>query len=417
MFHRKDAVALAVCSLLACAGVASAATSEAAPAITLDPSVVSLADAAPQGLLMQGLERIGVGKPLNDLGINIYGHIQGGWLYNPNRSSGESNVGHTFTSNAGNHVLLNQVDLTFERVVDLKKFDVGGKIEVIYGTDGRYIHSYGWSLYDTDNLDSPYAQFDFVQAYVDVAIPVGNGLRVRAGKFVTLMGMETINPTTNAFYSHSMLFNYSIPFTHSGILLTYNWTDQLTTSFGVVRGNDVSPTKDNNGSVSFIGQVGFTPMKNLQAYFNFSVGPENFGDTGHYSQIYNFVATYALTEQWSFGLDITTGFNSLGGGDSANWYGVALYSGYKINDMMTFNARAEWFHDVGDTRFVIDPNTGATLSSLGTAANENYWEITLGLTVTPFPKDNLLKNLKLRPEARYDFAEDSLYSGGSNKRP
>src|SRR5439155_25437769 len=77
-------------------------------------------------------------------------------------------------------VLLNQIDLTFERTVDAAaaakdgKWNIGGKVEVIYGNDARFIHANGLDFFGglVSELH-PENQFDAVQAYVDVAVPLG----------------------------------------------------------------------------------------------------------------------------------------------------------------------------------------------------------------------------------------------------
>src|SRR5207248_2019887 len=72
--------------------------------------------------------------------------------------------------------------------------------------------------------------------YLDFFLPVGNGLNIRVGKFVTLLGQEVINPTGNALYSHSYLFGFAIPFTHTGAYATYSFSDAVTVDFGISRG-------------------------------------------------------------------------------------------------------------------------------------------------------------------------------------
>ena len=60
---------------------------------------------------------------------------------------------------------------------------------------------------EADDRFNPEYQFDITQAYIDVNVPMGNGLIIRTGKFVSLMGYETIDPRGNPFYSHSYLFS------------------------------------------------------------------------------------------------------------------------------------------------------------------------------------------------------------------
>src|SRR5205085_3196495 len=110
----------------------------------------------------------------------------------------------------------------------------------------------------------PINQYDLTQAYVDIFVPVGNGLTVRVGKFVTLMGNETIAPIAtvtgssgNALYSHSYNFGFGIPFTHTGVLATYAIGDKLTVNGGFSRGWEQS-TNDNNGAIDVLGGVAYT---------------------------------------------------------------------------------------------------------------------------------------------------------------
>ena len=91
--------------------------------------------------------------------------------------------------------MLDQADFTVERTVDAAaaakdgKFDIGARFEVLYGWDAGAIHSSG--LFDNNSVAGvtngyyrsrtrPENQFDINQAYVDLALPIGNGVRVPA---------------------------------------------------------------------------------------------------------------------------------------------------------------------------------------------------------------------------------------------
>ena len=66
--------------------------------------------------------------------------------------------------------------------------------------------------------------FDLQQVYVTWVAPVGNGLKIDAGKWVTPAGAELIEGYDgfNDHYSRSILFGYAIPFTHTGAKVGYN---------------------------------------------------------------------------------------------------------------------------------------------------------------------------------------------------
>lgn len=386
MFYRKDAaVALAVCAMLASGSLAVA--DEAKP-LTLDSSVVNLQDAAPRGLLMGGLDQVGAAKSLDAIGLNIYGWVEGGYTVNLRRQSESSKPG-VFTREPGNHFEFNQLDLRFERLVDMKKFDVGGMVEILFGTDSNYIRSNGIEYQTPGDNPGEVPQFEIPQAYVDVAIPVGNGLKVRVGKFATLLGYETIAPVTNPFYTHSYLFG-AIPFTQTGVMAFYSLNDQWAVAGGITRGWDQA-TEDVNGAPDFLGQISYTPSKRLSVLLNTSVGPQDVDDTGHYRVTVNPVVSYKLTERLTIAADgLYTYDGGMNAGNYGDQWGLALYAGYALSDMFTLNARIEKFHDYSAGNFF-----GAT----------NYYEITLGLTITPMPKDRIGSNLKIRPELRYDYSD------------
>lgn len=403
MFTRKDAVvALAACTLLAGASLAKAETT---PALTLSPSVVHLDEAAPRGLLMQGMDKIGAGKTLDEYGINIYGWDQSGYEGNLRNNASSSSRPNPFTTEPGNHYQHNQLVLRVEKQVDLKKFDVGGMVELMFGTDSNYTQANGMQiqtngakhLQDSDNVGE-HNILDIPQAYIDIAIPVGNGLKVRAGKFVTLLSYETIAAPNNPFYTHSYVFN-AVAFTHTGVLATYAFNDQWAVTGGVTRGWNQS-TEDNNGAVDFLGQAAWTPNKKLTALLNLSVGPQDNNDTSHYRTTINPVISYKLTEKLTVAADALYTYD---GGAAAPGYGdqwgAALYAGYELTDMFTLNGRGEMFHD--DTSMISVTNT-------------NVYEITAGVTITPMPTNKYLKGLKIRPEIRYDYCEDKAFMAGNN---
>ena len=204
------------------------------------------------GALMQSLEFIGIGKPMENLGFNIHGFVEGGYLYDAtvpkDQTPGKTAPGDDifFAGPYKNSLMLNQADLTIERdMVFLPKgsFDAGFLVEAGYGRDDYFTHSDG--LLDQHNkaggAGGGFDQFDLLQAYVQVGIPLGTGIIIEGGKFVQLLGYESIDPTQNLFYSHSYGFSYGRPYTMTGVLGKYVFTDEANTSNiaitgGVTRG-------------------------------------------------------------------------------------------------------------------------------------------------------------------------------------
>ena len=365
------------------------------------------------------LDSIGVGKPLEDAGITIGGYVEGGYTVASNDPPGHVLSGRVFDTKS-NKFVLDQFDVFFDRPVDYAKaatnhtFDIGGHFDFIYGWDSGLIHSSG--IFDspvvagvTDGYyksrTSPENQADFNQAYVDVALPIGSGLRIRAGKFVTLLGWEVINPTGNAFYSHSYMFGYAIPFTQTGVLGEYKFSDDWQLDAGVTRGWNQS-LSDNNGVPDILAGVTYTPqgsdaLKKWKFILNLSEGPQATDDNHDWWTVLDFQAIYTMSDKWSFVVNADYGdAPGATASGAAQWYGIAGYAAYVMNDYMTANARVEYYGD----------NKSFTLGPGGAA---NLYEATVNLQIKPMPHNAIGSNLMIRPEVRIDYCEHSFFDGGS----
>ena len=114
---------------------------------------------------------------------------------------------------------LNQILLTANKPLDPKElgFHWGFKLQGMYGSDARYTQFLG-ELNSVDPDDRN--QFDIVEANVLFHLPVltAGGIDIKAGQYSTPLGYETIDPSTNPFYSHSYIFHFGLPFKHTGLL-------------------------------------------------------------------------------------------------------------------------------------------------------------------------------------------------------
>jgi len=340
---------------------------------------------APKRPLMALLDAAGVGQGLENLGINIYGYVEGGYMYDLQDPKTNSRGIPFLFDNQKNRGLLDQADIRVEKKVDpaANKWDIGGMFEFAYGHDIQFIHSHG--NFDTQTPDN---QYDIVQAYVDIGVPLGNGLRVRIGKFVTLLGYETIDPTGNPLYSHSYAFN-AIPFTHTGVLGTYVLNSQWQVTAGITRGWDQS-LKDNNGDPDFLGNIVFTPNTNLSITLNASVGPQRFHNDSDYRSALDLVVADKISDQLTIGGeglyedDPHAVFHSNG-----QTYAGVLYASYAFNTVLALNLRGEFYE------------SNFQQSGIGWT---DHAEGTVGLGITPLPQDPIFQFLKIRPEFRYDYA-------------
>jgi hypothetical protein len=406
MSHRKGAAVLAASALLACAGlVVRAAEPTPAPTpadLSLDPQPRYLADTTPSDASLMGIvDKLGVGKGFNDYGIAIGGYAEGSWTYNFRNVN--INEGRVFDFESQDPTL-NQLVVYVDKPVDSKKheFQVGGHVEMMYGADARLIHANG--IFDHYGVnDGPNNQFDPTQFYLDFFIPVGNGLQIRAGKFVTLLGQEVINPTGNLFFSHSYLFGFAIPFTHMGAYGTYSLSDAVSIDAGFSRGWEQGFEDNNGDAIDIFGRVSWTinDKSGTKLLVSGIGGPERTGNSDDYRYVLDVIFTHNLSDQLSLVVNGDWGFEENGGvnGEDAQWFGVASYLSYKVNDCVSLNARGEWFEDPDGAR--------------GLGVTGSVWEATLGVDIRPLVSNKTWASLHVRPEIRYDYSNDPLFAGGT----
>lgn len=442
MLDRKGAATLAACAALACAGIVRAESAgtpspSAEDGVVLRPTYFQEATTAPATEpttapasqpaapapkpLMAGLDAIGIGKGLEQANITLGGWIDGGYTVSANGDSAHVPLAGRVFDTKNNRVVLDQADFFIDRPVDYGKaaqnhtIDIGGHIEIAYGWDLGLVHSSG--LFDNPatlgvgtgdyrSRTSPENQFDVLQAYVDFALPVGSGLRVRVGKIVTLLGYEVIAAPQNAFYSHSYMFGYAIPFTNTGVMGEYKLSDDWLLDAGISRGWNQS-SKDNNGGPDFLGGVTFTPqesdaLKKWKFILNLSEGPQGTHDNSDWWTVLDFQAIYTATDKLTLAVNADYGDAPHAPGviGAAQWYGVAGYAAYAANDYLTPNLRLEYY---GDSK-------GFTL---GTGTGESLWEATLNVDIKPFPSDPVGQNLVIRPEVRYDYSNKDYFKSGT----
>jgi hypothetical protein len=367
-----------------------------------------------QGLLQRAIKDTVAGKWLEDHRINVSGHIEAGITGNFDDPRDRQNFGRLFDDRA-NEPLLNQALFTIERPLAPQpgKWDWGFKFQFLYGSDARFIHTLGW----LDSVNNDLVQPDIVELYGNIHIPylTPNGLDVKAGQFVTLMGAEVISAPGNPFYSHSYIFNFGIPFKHTGFLVTAHVTEQLDVMAGMVTGINTG-TDDNNDAVSFHGGFGWhTKDSKLSLSGSLHYGPENdthtrkpgFGGTDPNDDarvIGSIQVTIKPIEKLTLITDLNYGYDD---GFHAEWYGVAQYAIYQINDWLSLGARAEAFRDddgFAVAKFVdnddfIDLEHGQHLSPKSISGGDTtYTELTFGLNIAP------CKSVVLRPEVRWDWA-------------
>ena len=345
--------------------------------------------------------------------FSIYGWVEAGATLNSKQPDDRQNFGRLFDDRA-NELMLNQVVLTAEKTLAPKagESDWGFKLQGMFGSDARFIHSLGL----LDNASNKMLQPDLVEAYFSYHLPVlsDGGIDVKAGKFVTLEGAETIDPRTDPFYSHTYIFNFGIPFNHTGVLATFHVTKIFDLMAGITRGVNTS-IDDNNHSYSFHGGIGFIGLADgkLTGVFSTHFGPETPNDNKNYRYLNDLTFTYTLSDKDSLITDLNYIKDDAA---KAKGYGIAGYFIHKVSDTLAVQVRGEIWKDRDGFYVAQFGNNDDVMNALrGNAINDprtvgggstTYRAITVGLSYKPSVA-NPFTGLTIRPELRYDQSSDT----------
>ena len=319
---------------------------------------------------------------LEGRGIKIGGWIDQGISVVANNPANRFNGPVTFNDRDAEW-MFNQISIFAEKKVDTGGYgwDVGGRIDFMFGTDGRFTQARGL---ETRGDGTPkwnaerFYHAALPQFYLDVGF---NDWTVRMGHFYTIIGYEVVGAPDNFFYSHAYTMQYGEPFTHTGILLMRD-VGPFSVTAGLHRGNDQFEDADGVDALNFLGGVNWTgPDDNLSIAFALSASEDG---PGINTTIYSIVGTLKLTENLTYVLQHDLGVTD--GPVDAEWYGLNQYLLYDINRTWGAGMRFEWFRDDDGAR------TPAAVAG-------DYYELTAGLNWKPHA------NIRVRPEVRWDWFE------------
>jgi hypothetical protein len=340
-------------------------------------------------------------KSLDFLGqTEITGFASASYLYDFNDTHGTRTVdGRTFDTHA-NQFAVNKFKLALEKPIDYNptNWAVGYRADLIFGQDAAVIHSSGFNL-GTDG--------DLEQAFVDINIPVGNGLKVIVGKTVTLMGVEVIEEVANPNWSEGNQFLFVENFTQTGVQLAYKWNDSLDTEFVVFNGWDQLP--DNNTGLSYMGRLGYAVDSNTTVAVLGYGGPEQTtvslggtGTTSNWRDGAELVATHKFTDKLNSDVQLDYGREQkvVDTGDS-EWIAAGLWLTYDFTDKIELAFRQDYLRDKDGAR--TDGVSGFPVFAPG--GGPELYSSTLTLNYKP------IDNVQIRPEVRWDHSDKEAFNG------
>ncbi len=349
--------------------------------------------------------------------IHVGGYVSTSYNYDSNSPLPDASSGAGPTAGAanasGNNTNLRAFDRDansfghYSKLVIEKPAETGGggfRTDLMFGRDAQILNS----ITVGDATGNVFTE----QAYVQYISPIGNGVDIKAGRFVTIVGSEVAESKDNWNTSRSLLLNNAQPATHNGILASYKVNDLLDLKLGVANGWDSGI--DNNKSKTLLSSFAIHPMQGFDITNSLLLGPEQARTTGGANTDKNLRGLWDVVvawtpikdfEKWKWLLNFDYGWeeNSPGKLSEGNaiWHGLAAGSKYDLTNWLTFAGRWEYFADPDGVRT-------SGLNGLTPVQDTVLFEMTYTLDF------KIAKNLITRLEYRFDQAQDQIFDLSNN---
>jgi len=280
--------------------------------------------------------------------ISVNGLVSASYVGNFNAPPSGTNQFRVFDTRSDTFAL-DVAELVVQRSVS-SPGDAGFRVDLTFGSLIPKVTAAAGLFRDENGVAG---DFDLQQAYFSYIAPAGRGLRIDAGKFGTHFGYEVIEGYDgyNDNHSHSFLFGYAQPITHTGLRVSYPFSGAVSAQAYLVNGWDNAV--DNNTGKSVGAQLALTPSSRASVVLSYLGGPEQTSESSNLRHAFDVVATFkaapglSVAANYDYGRESSVPLAETAGGGiaDASWQGVAGYGRVTISPRAAITVRAEWFDD------------------------------------------------------------------------
>jgi hypothetical protein len=280
--------------------------------------------------------------------VSLNGLVSASYVENFDAPPSRKNAFRVFDADSSTFKL-DVVELVLQRAVS-KPGDAGFRADLTFGSSVSRVTAAAGLFRDEAGEAG---DFDIHQAVASYIVPVGRGLRVDAGKFLTHIGYEVIEGYDgyNDNHSRGLVFGYAEPITHTGVKLSYPLSDAV--SAQLMYSNGWDDAVDNNSGKSVGLQLALTPGPRFSFTANYMGGPEQKDNDDHMRHLADFIAiakvlpAVTLVANYDYGREAAVPLPETAGGEikDATWQGLAGYARFTASPKLAFTVRGEWFDD------------------------------------------------------------------------
>ena len=327
-----------------------------------------------------------IAAPINLPDLTFTGYVDTSYNYLARKNvftSGRYSRGNDIEPNG---FTLQQVAFT---LANQPRQGLGGLLNMIAGRDANSLADAGQNPY----FGSQTLAIQPEQVYLQYAISQFTFL---GGKFNSLAGYESFDPTQNDNFSFSELNTFAEPGTVIGFRGSYAALETLTLSAGLDNGWDTFHHASRLQTLELGSQ--WTPNKILSMTIDFYSGKQYLYDSLSNGPVgirnyANFFATLNATGKLKFALDASYAIQSKGllpnqSAGRVAWSGLTGYITYHLTERWFTSVRSDLFDDGNGFR---------------TGVRQCLKELTVTLGFKPF------KQLLLRAETRRDFSNQNSF--------
>jgi len=344
--------------------------------------------------------------------ITLSGFVSTSYFYDAASTKDGTPNGYLWNTHL-NSFDINKVKLTLASpVVDKDKWDAAYRVSFIWGQDAPYV--------DTGSVHD--AGFSWIrEAYVELNIPIGTGLDVKAGELISLLNYESGDGgAANGNFSQGYQWFYTGNPPAGSVQLAYDFNDMFGIKLRLQNGLYSGPIA--SGEKTFVGGFYVQPDKKTSLAFLGWSGRQDFVEAYNLAGA-SFIGSRQLMESHNLtlatefdyfrfsgfdpALDGLTGVGGMPvttGAKSGDWWSIGAWLSADIVPKLGVTLRGEYLSD--PTGFGTGYNSPLFPTALySSGAGQELTSVTLTLDYKPVP------TLKIQPEIRWNHTDNTLAFG------